>query len=277
MAPTQSRRAPARRARLRRTRTDPPPMGHASCLLLPRCRSAPIATSNAITESASATIVSVSVPPPPSELFASIVGAGASDDSGAGPVDDRAVGVRLLHLERVRAGRGRLREELEQRILTRRGVSARPRHLLDDGVVSRTRSAAAAASSRRRRDERVDPEPLGHGQDDLRRRQVLLLGRDGQAVQLQLLRERNRRADARVREGRRGEHERRSGDNTQAPGPGSQIPHVDVSSSAYGSRRREARSAARSANEEGTEEPGRLRPARVGPAAAAARSRPASS
>ena len=44
-----------------------------------------------------------------------------------GPVDDRAVRVGLLDLERVRAGRGRLGEELEQRILTRRRVAAASR------------------------------------------------------------------------------------------------------------------------------------------------------
>ena len=61
---------------------DPPPSGHAIGLFPPRERRAPIATTSAIAPSASATIVSVLVLLPPSELFASIVGAGASDDSG---------------------------------------------------------------------------------------------------------------------------------------------------------------------------------------------------
>ena len=68
-------------------------------------------------------------------------------------------------------------------------------------------------------DERVDREARRDGQHDLRRRRALLLGRDGEAVQLKLLRQRDGRADARVGEGadapasatRRGsEHDRRS-------------------------------------------------------------------
>ena len=48
----------------------------------PRAASEPTETSSASAPSASATIVSVEVPPPPMDESASIVGAGASDDSG---------------------------------------------------------------------------------------------------------------------------------------------------------------------------------------------------
>ena len=54
----------------------------------------------------------------------------------ARPVDDRAVRVRLLDLERVLAGLRRLREELEQRVLAGRHIASRPGHLLDDRAVA---------------------------------------------------------------------------------------------------------------------------------------------
>ena len=83
----------------------------------------------------SATIVSVDVPPPETELTTSIVGAGAADDSGPDQFDDRPVRVGLLHVERVRPRRGRLGEELEQRVLLRRNMAAGPGDLRDDGVL----------------------------------------------------------------------------------------------------------------------------------------------
>ena len=112
----------------------------------------------------------------------------------AGPVDDRAVGVGLLDLERVLArsrpaGRGTGTASPPPSARARRSRSPsgsrRPRP---------SRSAAAAAASRGRH-EGIDPEPARHRQHDLRRRQVLLLGRNGEAVELQLLRQRDRRAD----------------------------------------------------------------------------------
>ena len=60
--------------------SDPPARAHAICLP-PREKSAIAPSTTPIAPTTSAMIASVEVPPPPSELFASIVGAGASEDS----------------------------------------------------------------------------------------------------------------------------------------------------------------------------------------------------
>src|SRR5579862_7583557 len=52
------------------------------------------------------------------------------------PVDDLAVGVGLLHLERVRPRLRGLREELEERVLFRRHMAAGPGHLRDHRTVT---------------------------------------------------------------------------------------------------------------------------------------------
>ncbi len=93
----------------------------------------------------SATIVSSDVPPPPSELFASIVGAGSRRRLGAGPVDDRAVRVGLL-----RPGRCRCRSSPAARGTGRasppRSARARPSRSPSGSRRCRpSRSAAARA------------------------------------------------------------------------------------------------------------------------------------
>ena len=102
------------------------------------------------------------------------------------PVHDRPVGIGLLDLERVGLRRGRLGEELKQRVLAGRGLAARPGHLRDHRAIARAGLLHLLGPAGRRRDERVDPEPVRDGHHDLVGRQPLLLGRDGEAVELQL-------------------------------------------------------------------------------------------
>src|SRR5207247_350691 len=98
----------------------------------------------------------------------------------------------LLHLERVGAALRRLGEEREVGILTGRHLAAGPGHLLDDGAVAGAGLLEHTLPARARY-EGVDREALRDGQDDLRRRRALLLGRDSECVQLLLLRERHER------------------------------------------------------------------------------------
>ena len=111
-------------------------------------------------------------PPPPSELLASIVGAGAVGRLRARPVDDRAVGVRLLDVERVRLGLAPA-ERGTGRASPRRSGSLPPVHVtfwttaLSPDPVCWTLLRPAG-----RRHERVDAEAGRHGQHDLRRLQV---------------------------------------------------------------------------------------------------------
>ena len=88
------------------------------------------------TPTISATIVSSETPPPPSESATSIVGAGAGRGLRPGPIHDRTVRVDLLDLERVGLGRGRLRQELKQRVLTGWRAATGPGHLRDHGAVA---------------------------------------------------------------------------------------------------------------------------------------------
>ena len=126
----------------------------------------------------------------------------------ARPVDDRTVGVGLLDLEGVGPRRGRLGEELEQRILPGGDVAPRPGHLRDHGAVARAGLLHDLVPARRRRHERVDRKPARHRHHDLGRPRAGLLGGHREAVQLELARQRHRRAHARV--GRRGRGEERA-------------------------------------------------------------------
>ena len=202
--------APARRAP--RPRTPRPRVRHASCRFPPPPRETSATTAERrrrARRATSATIVSAGVPPPPSELFASIVGAGCGRRLRARPVDDRAVGVGLLRPGRCTsrstpAGRGTGRASPP-----RSGRCRRVQVTFWITALSPDPVCCEHALPARARDERVDREARRHRQDDLRRRRVLLLGRHGEAVELELVRERHRRADARVR--------RRAGGETSAP------------------------------------------------------------
>ena len=90
-------------------------------------------------------------------------------------------------------------EELEQRVLLGRHVAARPRHLLDR---RRSRPIRSAASTRFQpglgTNESIE-KPFGRVRTIFVVVRVLLLGRDREAVELQFVRQRDRRAHARVR------------------------------------------------------------------------------
>ena len=166
---------------------------------LRRATSATAPSTTPIAPTTSATIASVELlPPPPSELFASTVGAGVSETLGAVPVDDRAVGVGLLDLERVglRRRRRRPRNWKSASSPGRRRSCRRVQVTFWITASSPEPVCLHLALPAGRGDERVDREAVGHGQHDLRRRRVLLLGRDGEGEELAGLRERDGRADA---------------------------------------------------------------------------------
>src|SRR5690348_14192899 len=73
-------------------------------------------------------------------------------------------------------------------------MPAGPRHFLNDGVLAAACLLELAMPAGRRH-ERVDGKAAGKGELDARRRRALLLGGDGQAVELELARERYIGAD----------------------------------------------------------------------------------
>ena len=85
------------------------------------------------------------------------------------PVDERAVGVGLPDVERVRLRAGRARVEAEDRVLAGGDRAAGPRHLLDDRLFAGACRLHLLLPAVRCRLERIDREARGDGQLDLRR------------------------------------------------------------------------------------------------------------
>ena len=171
----------------------------------------------------SATIVSVELPPPPSERLRldrrrRRVGALRARTSRRPSRRSRSARPERVGLRRARP-RPRNWKNASSSVRTPLPVDG-PGHLLDRPRSRRSRSAGRSRFQPGGGDERVDREAVRHGQHDLRRRRVLLLGRHGEAEELTGVRERDRRADVRVRarrdrcDERRDRNERNGGRQT---------------------------------------------------------------